>query len=84
MEPSSFKYANKDLAKPSSMTDGECGSLPVYTDGKQCISLWRMSWGERFSALFFGRVWVAVFSGETQPPIYLVAEREHLKEVETR
>jgi len=47
------------------MTDGECSSLDVWCDSKKCISLWKMSWKERLSALIFGRVWVYVLSGET-------------------
>lgn len=37
-----FKEANKNLSKPENMTDEECGSLWVYSDGRQCISCWRL------------------------------------------
>jgi hypothetical protein len=47
--------------------------LPRWTDGEQCVSCWRMTWRERINALLFGRVWIAVLSGSTQPPVY--AER---------
>jgi len=80
MEPKEFKYANKNLLKPQDMTDEECGSLPVYTDGEVCISLWKMTLRERFSALFFGRVWVFIHSGYTQPPISLMTMREIFSE----
>lgn len=76
MEPIKFKQANKELLKPQSMTDEQCGSLPIFTDGNECISLWKMTWKERLSALLFGRVWVWVVSGRTQPPIALWAIRE--------
>lgn len=79
MDPIDFKYATKTLSRPSDMTDKECGPLPVYTDGNVCISLWKMTWRERFSALFFGKVWVFVHSGWTQPPIALMAMREIFK-----
>lgn len=76
MEPDKFPQANKDLLKPEGWTDDQCGTLPVFTDGKECISLWKMTWRERFSALFFGKVWLFVHSGETQPPVGLMATRE--------
>ena len=81
MQPDKFPQANKDLVKPEGWTDEECGTLPVYTDGQQCISLWKMTWRERFSALFFGRVWLFVVSGPTQPPVFLLGTREIFKEV---
>jgi hypothetical protein len=80
MEPNTFPQANKDLLKPEGMTDEECGSLPVHSDGEVCISLWQMTWRERFSALFFGKVWLWVYSGQTQPPVGLLASREIFEE----
>jgi len=75
MEPIKFKYANKDLLKPEGWADEQCRSLPVFTDGRQCISLWKMTWRERLSALFFGNVWLFVHSGQTQPPVALMATK---------
>ena len=75
MEPIKFPEANKILAKPESMSDSECGSLPIYCDGQTCTSCWKMTWKERLSALLFGKVWVYVVSGQTQPPIALEATR---------
>jgi hypothetical protein len=80
MKPTTFKEQNKTLLKPDNMTDEECTSLPVYTDDKQCISCWRMSIKERLSALLFGKVWVWVLSGKTQPPIVLEARRTVFEE----
>ena len=76
MEPTKFVQANKNLLKPEGMKDEECGSLQVFTDGKVCISLWQMTWGERLKALFFGKVWLFVHSGQTQPPVALMVEKE--------
>lgn len=83
MKPIEFSEANVLLKKPSTMTDAECGSLHVYTDGENCISCWKLGWKERVSALLFGKVWLCVLSGSrTQPPVYLVATRQWLKKVE--
>lgn len=80
MKPSSFPQATKTLAKPGNMTEEECGPLPVYSDGTQCISLWQMTWPERLKALFFGRLWVFVYSGVTQPPIGFVVDNKIFSE----
>ena len=71
MKPTVFEESNVRLLKPESMTDEECGSLDVYTDGEKCISCWEMSFKERLSALIFGKVWLIVISGKTQPPVWL-------------
>ncbi len=81
MKPINFKYATTVLERPNDMTDEECGPLPIFRDDGQCISLWQMSLRERLSALIFGRVWVWVYSGITQPPISLSAERNIFEEV---
>lgn len=73
MEPKNFEQANKNLLKPEGMTEDECGSLPVFTDGTQCISCWQMTWRERWAALFFGKIWLSVYSGQTQPPVWLMS-----------
>lgn len=75
MEPVDFAEATRTLLKPSGMTDEECGLLRVWTDGQMCVSLWRPSWRERLSALLFGRVWLFVMSGQTQPPVAIEATR---------
>jgi hypothetical protein len=84
MIPHSFKEHNATLTKPDGMTDEECGSLEVYRDGgKVCISCWRPTLRERLSMLVFGRVWLWVYSGVTQPPVGLAAKRTIFKTVRT-
>ncbi len=75
MKPIKFKEANRDLLKPEGMTEEECGSLPVFSDGTQCISCWKMSWKQRLNSLWYGRVWLGVASGETQPPVWIQCYR---------
>ena len=71
MLPIKFKEANMILLKPESMTDEECRSLPVFIDGVECVSCWKLSWKERLSALVFGKIWLFVLNGKTQPPVRL-------------
>ncbi len=75
MKPIHFEEANKDLLKPNSMTDKKCGSLPVWTNNKQCISCWKMSFKDKIRAILFGKVWLSVLSGQTQPPVSLTIEK---------
>lgn len=74
MKSTNFKQANQTLARPANMTDEECGSLEVYTDGEQCVSCWRGSLIERIVFLLTGEIWLWVHSGETQPPVVVSVE----------
>lgn len=56
-----------------------CTDLPVFKDGEQIISKWRMSWRERLSALFFGVAFVSVLSPKTSPPLAVWVERQRAR-----
>jgi len=75
VKPIQFKEQTKVLQKPESMTDEECGTLPIWNDGKRCISCWKMSFKERLKALLYGKIWIHVLSGETQPPIAIECDK---------
>lgn len=74
MKPIEFKEQSKVLGKPESMTDEECSSLPVYSDGAQCVSCWKLSDEEIKLISETGCMYVGVLSGSTQPPIWLTVE----------
>lgn len=82
MRPIDFKYSNKIL-QPSgqkySSNVAYVDSLPIWTDGEQCISCWKMSLRERLSALLFGRAWLSLLSGQTQIPASISISRTHLQ-----
>ena len=61
------------LAKPDNMTDKECGALPVYCDGKVCISKWELDAEDIKHVLKHGFVWLRVLSGNSQPPVIIEA-----------
>lgn len=76
MNPTSFSESNKILIKPTGMTDEECGPLAVYTNGIECVSCWRPTLGERLSILLFGKIWLRILSGQTQPPVALSGRKQ--------
>lgn len=71
MEPVTFPEVNRTLVRPAAMAETECGSLPVYADGHQTISCWRLTWGDRLRLLRTGRLWLGVLGGVTQPPVWM-------------
>jgi len=75
MEPINFDEMNHKLLKPDNMTDEECSSLPIYTNGEVCVSKWKMTFKERLHCLFRGFVWVSVLSGVSQPPISIAPQK---------
>ncbi len=74
LKPKKFNEATKCLKPPTQWDekkDGKCGNLWVFNDGKQSISCWKLSFWQRIKVLFFGRIWLSVFSGMSQPPVWL-------------
>lgn len=82
MKPASFPQATKTL-QPSGKTYSASVTgvepLPVWTDGEQVVSCWRMTWRDRLRALLYGRVWVATLSGSTTVPLCATVERSYFK-----
>jgi hypothetical protein len=62
MKPIEFIEQNKTLGKPESMTDEECGSLPVFSDGNQCISCWQLTDEEIEKIKETKCIWLGVMS----------------------
>lgn len=75
MKPIDFPQSTKVLQRPSTMTDKECASLHVWSDGNQCVSCWKPTFKERLNILFGGKVWLGVLSGKTQPPVFVSGTR---------
>jgi len=72
MEPVEFKEKNRTLSRPKHFYD-ECKELPVFTDGNVCISCWSGDVKTRLKFLFTGKLWLWVYSGYTQPPVWVDA-----------
>ena len=67
--PVSFKEATNNLvpSAPCNLPKG----LNVYADGETCVTRWKLSFFQRLSILFFGRIWLGVKSGYSMPPVWL-------------
>lgn len=74
MKPIEFEHQTQILQKPQSMTDAECGPLPIFNDGKHCISCWRLSLWEQIKLIWTGEIWLSIHSGNTQPPVLLTVD----------
>lgn len=73
MKPGTFPEKTKTLQPPPGMKD--CDPLDVWSDGEHCVSLWRPTLMERLKFLWYGKLWVFVHSGHTQPAIALSVEK---------
>jgi hypothetical protein len=73
VKPIPFSQANVQLGAPHGM-EAECGLLPVFTDGAQCISCWEPTPEERAQIANGAHIWLHVFSGSSQPPVALVVQ----------
>ena len=70
MNPIEFKEQNKVFTKPENMTDKECKSLPVLTDGKQSVSCWELTDEKLEEIKKTKKVYLGVL-GQGHPPVFL-------------
>ena len=70
MEPIKFNGQNMTFTKPKNMSEEECGDLPVFSNGNQIISCWKLSREEIEHVTNTGRIYLGVM-GVAQPPVYL-------------
>lgn len=78
MKPSEFSQANGTLlGGPGAVCQGvEIGvaDLPVYRNGEEVISCWKLSWRDRFRILLNGCLWLRVLAPRTHAPVCLQSE----------
>ncbi len=78
MRPVAFPEANCVLTAP----EGSQGVLPltVYRDDAgHLVSMWRPTWRERLSVLFYGKIWLHFFGARTHSPVLLTATSDYLQ-----
>lgn len=74
MTPMRFDGFTKILGAPTQWNEdkyGPCDGLPVACNDSLCVSVWKLTWGERFRILFGENIQLQVCSGQTQPPVAL-------------
>jgi len=68
--PVAFAGANKVLGPPTG-EDERVSSMAVFTNGNVCVSCWELSEDELREVVRTRRVWLSVWSGATQHPVYV-------------
>ncbi len=66
-----FKEENKQLGRPLGWNEklfGPCETLPVFGTGNEFLSLWGLSWKERWQLLFGGKIMLRV-AANFHPPV---------------
>ncbi len=71
MKPIPFKEMNKILVIPLGIPVHDIDDLPVFRDGEQVISCWKLGFWDRMNAVIFGKVWLGVLGKKSQPPVRL-------------
>lgn len=69
-DPIDFAGSNANFKGPPG-TEDVIGLMPVYTDGKEVISCWKMTEIERHRVFETGEVWFSSLSGGVVFPIKL-------------
>lgn len=72
--PIKFKGFNSELKAPSGMDELSCSTLPVFKNGVNCVSCWKLTEEEIQEIIKTKRIFVSLWSGVTQPPIYVGSE----------
>lgn len=68
--------ANAVLGPPKGMDEQQCGALPIHRNGVTCVSCWELSEAEMREIIASRRVFISIFSGVTQPPVFVGSESE--------
>lgn len=74
MKPINFKESNLVLTHPADMTEENCKSLHVFSNGQVCVSVWNTNLFNRIKFIFTNRLYLIIRSGNTQPPVRLTFE----------
>lgn len=73
MKPVAFKEQNYTFK------DTKHEDLPAFINGREVISMWKLTWRERLHCLFRGYLWVSV-ADIAPAPLYITAEKSIFEE----
>jgi len=74
--PVKFEGSNVKLKKPPNMDDLQCTELPIFKNGVNCVSCWEFSEEEIEYILKNKRIYVSIWSGPSQPPLFVGTETD--------
>lgn len=66
INPVDFEESNRTL-----MGGGDADDLRVFSDGRQSVSCWKLTFMGALKLLFTRRIWLGVLSGNSQPPVWM-------------
>ena len=69
-----FLEQTKLLGPPRGVSNKDCGTLPVFCDGQQCISKWELNEEEKKHVAEKGYIWLRIWAGNSQPPVMIEAK----------
>jgi hypothetical protein len=69
--PVEFKGANRVLTAPKGRDSLSCSDLHVYNNGHSSTSCWKLSQEEIEEIVKTGKIYVTVWFGMSQPPVYV-------------
>lgn len=72
--PVKFNGANSELKAPKGVDEISCSDLPVFKNGINCVSCWEFSEEELKEIIETKRIYVSIWFGKTQPPMFLGTE----------
>lgn len=75
-EPVKWKGANKILVAPQDTTKEQVQDLHVFSNGNVCVSKWKLSEEAIKEIIDTGCIFLSVYSGNSQPPVFLGSEAE--------
>jgi len=75
-EPIKWNGANRVLLAPKDTTKEQVQDLHVFTNGIVCVSKWKLSEEALTEIIKTGYIFLSVYSGHTQPPVFLGSEAE--------
>lgn len=75
-QPIKWKGANKILVAPQDTTKEQVQDLHVFSNGNVCVSKWKLSEEAIKEIIDTGCIFLSVYSGSSQPPVFLGSEAE--------
>jgi hypothetical protein len=74
-QPVEFDGINRVLGPPSGSDSVKVLPMSIFTNGVCCVSCWQLTPDEIAEVNRTGRIFLSVFSGGTQAPVFIGSEQ---------